>query len=60
MILYRICQGGVFIGQSYQNHYRVQDLTPNTTYGFQVEAIDRAGNNSGLSMQLSTSTDTLI
>ncbi|MBR9920823.1 MAG: T9SS type A sorting domain-containing protein [Bacteroidetes bacterium] len=46
---YIILQDGISVGNSPTNAFTATGLSPNTTYAFQVQAYDAAGNFSGLS-----------
>lgn len=59
-VLYRIYQQGEFIAQSHDTNLRVTSLVSNTEYQFQVEALDEAGNSSGLSPALTVTTVELL
>lgn len=53
---YRIYRNGVCVGSSSTTHYVDSGLSPNTQYTYRVSAFDEAGNESGLSVQVSRCT----
>jgi len=55
---YRVFRNGTLMGPSRSNTYSVTNLTENTTYDFQVSAVDKAGNVSDLSQSLQVVTPT--
>ena len=53
---YKVYQDGAEIAELSSTNYTVVDLSSSTTYGFQVSALDAAGNESELSSEVSAST----
>ncbi len=53
---YEVTANGAVAGSTAGNAFRVDGLAAGTTYSFQIEAIDAAGNRSGRSAPLSVST----
>lgn len=59
-VLYRVYLQGELIAQTYETEFRISSLVSSTDYPFQVEALDEAGNSSGLSTELAINTTELL